>query len=153
VFLRFADYDTRAIVSEKTREVCLYESIFEAGLRLPFPTIAWELLCYLHIDSSQIKPNEWRYPFVLLHSLAFGIGREHWFDNQIVSHCLSPCEIRLALNIPTAIKSKLTSLHSSYSNNKRWKTFFPLCLGEFEVFFYWISFNKAKNPLSMECIQ
>lgn len=34
-------------------EVCLYERMFLAGLRLPFLAIAWELLCYLQVAPSQ----------------------------------------------------------------------------------------------------
>jgi hypothetical protein len=31
--------------------------MFMAGLRLPFPDIAWELLLYLRVAPSQIFPN------------------------------------------------------------------------------------------------
>jgi 3',5'-cyclic AMP phosphodiesterase CpdA len=37
--------------------------MFLAGLRLPFPAIVRELLQYLHVSPSQIRPNGWRYFF------------------------------------------------------------------------------------------
>jgi hypothetical protein len=46
-------------------EICLFERMFLGGLRLPFPAIARELLQYLHIAPSQIRPNGWRYFFAL----------------------------------------------------------------------------------------
>lgn len=49
-------------------EVCLYERMFLASLRLPFPAIVWELLCYLQVSSSQVMPNGWRYFFASYHS-------------------------------------------------------------------------------------
>lgn len=44
-------------------DVTLYERMFMAGLRLPFPDIAREFLLYLKVAPSQIFPNSWRYLF------------------------------------------------------------------------------------------
>jgi hypothetical protein len=34
-----------------------------AGLRLPFPEIAWDFILFLMVASSQVIPNAWRYLF------------------------------------------------------------------------------------------
>jgi hypothetical protein len=44
-------------------DIALFERMFMAGLRLPFPDIARELLLYLGVAPSQIFPNSWRYLF------------------------------------------------------------------------------------------
>jgi hypothetical protein len=44
-------------------DISLFERMFMAGLRLPFPDIAWEFLLYLKVAPSQIFPNSWRYLF------------------------------------------------------------------------------------------
>jgi hypothetical protein len=44
-------------------DVSLFERMFMAGLRLPFPDIARELLLHLRVAPSQIFPNSWRYLF------------------------------------------------------------------------------------------
>jgi len=44
-------------------DITLFERIFMAGLRLPFPEIAKDLVLFLMIALSQIIPNAWRYLF------------------------------------------------------------------------------------------
>jgi hypothetical protein len=44
-------------------DISLFERMFMAGLRLPFPDMARELLLYLRVAPSQIFPNSWRYLF------------------------------------------------------------------------------------------
>jgi hypothetical protein len=44
-------------------EVTLFERMFLAGLRLPFPEIARDFVLFLMVAPSQIMPNAWRYLF------------------------------------------------------------------------------------------
>ena len=60
VTLHFDSERTGTVVHVKKDEVCLYEAMFRAGLRLPFPRVIRELLSYLHLASQQIMPNAWR---------------------------------------------------------------------------------------------
>jgi hypothetical protein len=44
-------------------DVAILERMFMAGFRFPFPAIAQELVVYLGVAPSQVKPNGWRYLF------------------------------------------------------------------------------------------
>jgi hypothetical protein len=44
-------------------DISLFERMFMAGLRLPFPDIARELLLHPRVAPSQLFPNSWRYLF------------------------------------------------------------------------------------------
>jgi hypothetical protein len=50
-------------LSINSGEISLLERMFMAGLRLPFPDIARELLLHLRVAPSQLFPNSWRYLF------------------------------------------------------------------------------------------
>jgi hypothetical protein len=54
VCLHFQDPSSLSIMGSN---ISLFERMFMAGLRLPFPDIAWELLLYLRVAPSQIFPN------------------------------------------------------------------------------------------------
>jgi hypothetical protein len=44
-------------------DITLFERMFLARLRLPFPEIAPDFVLFLMVASSQIMPNAWRYLF------------------------------------------------------------------------------------------
>jgi hypothetical protein len=44
-------------------DVTLFERMFMAGLRLPFPEIARDFVLFLTVSPSQIMPKAWRYLF------------------------------------------------------------------------------------------
>jgi hypothetical protein len=53
-------------------DIVIYERMLLAGLRLPFPDIARELVLYLGVSPSQITPNAWIYlfaSFILWHTV------------------------------------------------------------------------------------
>lgn len=54
------------VVRTKENEVCLYEPMFRAGLKLPFPRVVRELLSYLNLALDQIVPNTWRVFFACI---------------------------------------------------------------------------------------
>jgi hypothetical protein len=60
VELHFQDPATRII---SRGNICLFKRMFLAGLCLPFPAIARELLLFLGVAPSKILPNGWRYLF------------------------------------------------------------------------------------------
>ena len=62
IFLHFSDTSTGMI--DGPGDVCVYELMFLAGVRLPFPQIVWELLSSLGIAPAQLMPNGWRYFFL-----------------------------------------------------------------------------------------
>jgi len=47
----------------KSDDITLFERMFMASLRLPFPEIARDFVLFLMVASSQIMPNAWRYLF------------------------------------------------------------------------------------------
>jgi hypothetical protein len=59
VKLRFDTKDKSAVVHENEHEVCVYEDMFEAGFRFPFPRVVREMLHYLWIAPHQLAPNAW----------------------------------------------------------------------------------------------
>ncbi|KAF7134714.1 hypothetical protein RHSIM_Rhsim08G0029200 [Rhododendron simsii] len=62
VRLRIPSPNDRACMSFDG-EVCLYESAFHAGLRLPFPPVVRALLARLCLSPGQLHPNAWRILF------------------------------------------------------------------------------------------
>jgi hypothetical protein len=55
-------FDTRndgAMARKDEHEISVYEDMFEAGFRFPFPKIVRELLHYLQVAPHQLAPNAW----------------------------------------------------------------------------------------------
>jgi hypothetical protein len=59
ISLHFPDKSTKMIVG--LGDICVYECMFLAGIRLPFPPIVQEFLSFLGIVSGQLMPSGWRY--------------------------------------------------------------------------------------------
>lgn len=51
------DASAQAKPDDLIHEVCGYEQMFKASVRLSFPPEVWELLSKLRLAPSQIKPN------------------------------------------------------------------------------------------------
>ena len=62
--IRFDEEKSGVVVCSNCHEVCVYETMFRAGFRLPFLPVVRELLGYLDLAFHQIAPNVWR----VLHS-------------------------------------------------------------------------------------
>jgi hypothetical protein len=58
--LRFDENNSGALARSDTHEVCVYETMFKAGFRLPFVRIIRELLSFLNLSPHQLSPNAWR---------------------------------------------------------------------------------------------
>jgi hypothetical protein len=75
--IQFDEKKLGAVVRSDYHEVCLYETMFKAGFRLPFLLVIRELLHYLDLASHQIVPNAWRvlHGYMVLWPLT--LGKEH----------------------------------------------------------------------------
>lgn len=47
--LQFDEGQNGVVVQEDVHEVCLYEAMFKAGLRLPFPKVAQDVMSHLNL--------------------------------------------------------------------------------------------------------
>jgi hypothetical protein len=63
VKIRFAERGSGDIVRSDHHEVCVYETMFRTGFRLPFLPMVRELLNYLDLSPHQVAPNAWRFLF------------------------------------------------------------------------------------------
>jgi hypothetical protein len=112
-------------------DITLYERMFLAGLRLPFPEIARDFVLFLMIAPSQIMPNAWRYLFAsyILWRLVlekemtipqfFNIYRPRQTAEGMIELCVR--------HPPVFIKLK-----SGLTNNKFWEMQFFRVSGEWE---------------------
>jgi hypothetical protein len=76
VKLRFDNEKVGATVRSDAHKVCLYETMFCAGFRLPYSRVVQELLSHLHQAPHQIVPNAWRvfYTCTVLWPMVLGKG-------------------------------------------------------------------------------
>jgi hypothetical protein len=112
-------------------DITLYERMFLAGLRLPFPEIARDFVLFLMIAPSQVMPNAWRYLFasyilwrlVLKKEMTipqfFNIYRPRQTAEGMIELCVR--------HPPVFIKLK-----SGLTNNKFWEMQFFRVSGEWE---------------------
>jgi hypothetical protein len=78
VRLRFDMKNEGALVRENKHKICVYEDMFEAGFRFPFPRVVKEMLHYLQIAPHQLASNAWQTFFacVILWPRVLGEGHE-----------------------------------------------------------------------------
>jgi hypothetical protein len=112
-------------------DIVIYERMLLAGLRLPFPKIARELILYLGVSPSQIAPNVWRYlftSFILWRTVLeaqmtipefFNIYRVNYKREGVVEFTVRENPIFIYLS-------------QSYSNNRGWRSEFFRVSGEWE---------------------
>jgi hypothetical protein len=60
-----------------SHEVCLYETMFWAGFRLPFIRIVRELLSFFNLSPHQLSPNAWRTFFGCVILWPMALGKQH----------------------------------------------------------------------------
>jgi hypothetical protein len=84
IFLHFSDKSTEMI--DGPGDVCVYERMFLAGLRLPLPPIVRELLFSLGIAPAQLMPNGWRYFFFYLLIMAYSIPESDYVDPGVFEY-------------------------------------------------------------------
>jgi hypothetical protein len=134
ITLRFAAKKTGATVRDGVHEVCVYEDMFKAGFRFPFPRVVQELLHFLQIAPHQLTPNAWKIFFacVVLWPKALGEGK-----NLSVKEFLKIYELaevsgaEYLFNFQERRPTKFIRL-TGRSNNKAWRKRFFFAQGDWE---------------------
>jgi hypothetical protein len=134
ITLRFATKNTGATVQDDTHEVCVYEYMFKAGFRFPFPRVVRELLHYLKITLHQLTPNAWKVLFacVLLWPKALGEGKNLSIREFLKIYKLSEVVgAEYLFNFQERRSNKFICL-TGRSNNKAWRKRFFFAQGDWE---------------------
>jgi hypothetical protein len=112
-------------------DIVIYQKMLTAGLRLPFPDIAREMVLYLGVSLSQNALNAWRYlfaSFILWRTVLearmtipefFNIYRVNYKREGVVEFTVWENPIFIFLS-------------QSYSNNRGWRSEFFRVSGEWE---------------------
>jgi hypothetical protein len=142
--LRFDENNSGAVARSDTHEVCVYETMFKAGLRLPFIRIIRELLSFLNLSPHQLSPNAWRtfLSCVVLWPLA--LGREHTLTIKEFLHIYqlqkNP-QSSAVYNFQTK-RGKFIQIDSQFSSNPKWKNKYFFVSGQWEF----TPTEKAEGP-------
>jgi hypothetical protein len=134
VQLRFGSENESTMVRSDEHEICVYEDMFEIGLRLPFPKIVRELLHYLQVAPHQLAPNAWRTFFacVILWPRVLGEGHELSVREFLkIYRPLRNPKTEYVFNFQGRKKIKFILL-PGYSSNKHWKERFFFAQGAWE---------------------
>jgi hypothetical protein len=75
--IRFDNNRSDVVARSDTHEVCVYETMFRAGFRLPFIPIVRELLSFLNLSPHQLSPNVWRTFFGCVILWPMALGKQH----------------------------------------------------------------------------
>jgi hypothetical protein len=75
--IRLDDNKSGVVARSDSHEVCLYETMFRAGFRLPFIRIVRELLSFLNLSPHQLSPNAWRTFFGCVILWPMALGKQH----------------------------------------------------------------------------
>jgi hypothetical protein len=134
VKVRFAERGAGAIVHSDRHEVCVYETMFRAGFRLPFLPMVRDLLAYLDLSPHQIAPNAWRFLYGCMVLWPLALGKEHQLTAREFLHLhrvhRNPGGSGV-YNIQTR-RGRLVILEPRYSSNHGWKTKFFFASGQWE---------------------
>jgi hypothetical protein len=128
VRLHFQSSSTLSITGD---DISLFERVFMAGLRLPFPDIARELLLYFGVAPSQIFPNSWRYLFASFILWKTVIGTRMSFP-QFMNVYRPAMDSEGVVKLRTRQGPSFIFLKPIYSNNKEWEKQVFRVSGEWE---------------------
>jgi hypothetical protein len=101
----------------------VYEDMFKAGFRFPFPRIVRELLHYLQIALHQLTPNAWKIFFacVILWPKVLGEGKNLSIREFLKKYKLAEVSsAEYIFNFQDRHSTKFIRL-TSRSNNKVWR--------------------------------
>jgi hypothetical protein len=137
ITLQFAAKNTGATVKDDTHEVCVYEDMFKAGFRFPFPRVVRELLHYLQIAPHQLTPNAWKIFFacVVLWPKALGEGKNLSIREFLKIYKLMEVSgAEYLFNFQERRSTKFIRL-TGRSNSKAWRKKILFCSRRLGVFF------------------
>jgi hypothetical protein len=142
--IRFDENKSGAVARSDVHEVCVYEHMFKAGLRLPFIPIIRELLGFLNLSPHQLSPNAWRTFLACVILWPLALGRDHTLTIKEFLHLYrlqkNP-QSSAAYNFQTK-KGKFIQIDSQFSSNPKWKNKFFFVSGQWEF----TPTEKAKGP-------
>jgi hypothetical protein len=128
VRLHFQDPSTLSISGG---DITLFERMFMARLRLPFPDIAREFLLHLKVAPSQIFPNSWRYLFASFILWRTVIGSQMSIP-QFMNVYRPGMDAEGVVKLWTRQDPSFIFLKPIYSNNKDWEKQVFRVSGEWE---------------------
>jgi hypothetical protein len=134
ITLRFAAKKNGATVKDGMHEVCVYEDMFKAGFRFPFPRVVRELLHFLQIAPHQLTPNAWKIFFacVILWPKALGEGKNLSVKEFLKIYELAEVpDAEYLFNFQERRPTKFIRL-TGRSNNKAWRKRFFFAQGDWE---------------------
>jgi hypothetical protein len=124
--LRFDENQSGAVARSDVHEVCVYEHMFKAGLRLPFIPIIRELLGFLDLSPHQLLPNAWRTFIACVILWPLALGPNHTLTIKEFLHIYrlqkNP-QSSSAYNFQTK-RGKFIQIDSQFSSNPKWKNKF-----------------------------
>jgi hypothetical protein len=142
--LRFDESQSGAVARSDVHEVCVYEHMFKAGLRLPFILIIRELLGFLNLSPHQLSPNAWRTFIACVILWPLALGPNHTLTIKEFLHLYrlqkNP-QSSAAYNFQTK-KGKFIQIDSQFSSNPKWKNKYFFVSEQWEF----TPTEKAKGP-------
>jgi hypothetical protein len=142
--IHFDENKSGVVARSDVHEVCVYEHMFKAGLRLPFILIIRELLGFLNLSPHQLSPNAWRTFLACVILWPLALGRDHTFTIKEFLHLYrlqkNP-QCSVAYNFQTK-KGKFIQIDSQFSINLKWKDKYFFVSGQWEF----TPTEKAKGP-------
>jgi hypothetical protein len=142
--LRFDENQSGVVARSDVHEVCVYEHMFKAGLRLPFIPIIRELLGFLNLSPHQLSPNAWRtfIACVILWPLAMGPNHTLTIKEFLHLYQLQKNPQSFATYNFQTKKGKFIQIDSQFSSNPKWKNKYFFVSGQWEF----TPTEKAKGP-------
>jgi hypothetical protein len=121
--IRFDENESGVVAQSDVHEVCVYETMFWAGFRLPFVRIVRELLGFLNLSPHQLSPNAWRTFFGCVIWWPLVLGKEHTLMMKEFIHLYrlqkNP-QSSAVYNFQTK-RGKFIQVDSQFSSNPKWK--------------------------------
>jgi hypothetical protein len=128
------DGKSGAVARSDIHEVCVYEHMFRAGLRLPFIPIIRELLSFLNLSPHQLSPNAWRtfLACVILWPLSMGPGHTLTIGEFLYIYRLQKNPQSSSVYNFQTRRGKFIQIDSQFSSNPKWKNKYFFLSGQWE---------------------
>jgi hypothetical protein len=132
--IRFDANNSGAVARSDVHEICVYEHMFRAGLRLPFIPIVRELLGFLNLSPHQLSPNAWRtfLACVILWPLSMGPGYTLTIGEFLYFYRLQKNPQSSSVYNFQTRRGKFIQIDSQFSSNPKWKNKYFFLSGQWE---------------------